>query len=174
MHDGQLINVLGACSLAISDLLTGVVTETAHTSRSGSSALGVLLQAGDLSVSELGRRIGLSQPAAARMVDSLERLGYVRRQPGGGREVQVTLTRAGARTARRLLQRRSELMTTLLKELDDDEIRALSTLLNKVATNVYRQLGNANVICRLCDRRECVSTAPRCPVGLAAGEPPGA
>lgn len=174
MHESQLINVLGACSLAITDLLTGVVTESARTSRSGSSALAVLLQADELSVSELGRRIGLSQPAAARMVDSLEHLGYVRRRPSGGREVQVALTRTGARTARRVLQGRSELMATLVEGLDDGEIRALTGLLNKVAANVYRQLGDANLICRLCDRGECVSTAPRCPVGLAAGEPPGA
>jgi DNA-binding MarR family transcriptional regulator len=44
----------------------------ARVSAGGAAALVALSAAGDLSVNELGCRVGLSQPAAVRMVDSLE------------------------------------------------------------------------------------------------------
>lgn len=172
MHDDHLVNVLGAAGLAISDLVSASVTESAGASRSGAAALTVLVQAGDLSVTELGRRIGLSQPAAARMVDTLERSGTVSRAPGSGREVLVRLTASGQRVARQILADRSVRLMSLLDGLTHTEQKTLSGLVDKVLANIYTAMPDVNHICRLCDRRQCVRTKPRCPVGLAAGEEP--
>lgn len=172
MHDDHLVNVLGAAGLAISDLMSATVTESAGTSRSGAAALTVLVQAGDLSVTELGRRVGLSQPAAARMVDTLERSGTATRAPGSGREVLVRLTATGRTVARRILADRSARMTSLLDGLSTAEQATLAGLVDKVLANIYTAMPDVNHICRLCDRRQCVRTTPRCPVGLAAGEEP--
>jgi DNA-binding MarR family transcriptional regulator len=171
MHDEHLVNVLGACSLAVADLVDTRVRDTGGTSASGAAALAVLLQAGPLSATELGRRIGLSQPAAARMVDGLQGAGRVTRRPGAGREVQVQLTRSGRESARQLLRHRSQVVETLLDGLTDREREALASGLGKVLGNVYTQVRSADLICRLCDRNECVRTVPQCPVGAAAGEP---
>jgi DNA-binding MarR family transcriptional regulator len=171
MHDSHLINVLGACSLAVSDVVESSVSGTARLGRSAASAIAVLLQAGPLSVTELGRRIGLSQPAAARMVETLEDKGLVRRRPGPGREVRVGLSEAGESDARQVLEQRSRQIGGLLGGLTDRERETLAALLDKVATNVYHRVQDADLICRLCDREQCVATVPRCPVGEAAGEP---
>lgn len=174
MHssDDQLVNVLGATSLVISDLLSESVRLSGGSSRSAAAALAVLRQSGPLNVTALGRRVGLSQPAAARMVDSLERTGLVRRSGLRDRARLVQLTTAGRRTAARILRDRSKLMTSLLDGLADHEQEQLRALLGRVLTNAYRHVGDPDVVCRLCDRAECVRTTPRCPVGVAAGEPP--
>lgn len=170
MHGSHLVNVLGAGSLAIADLIDTSVTGSARASRSGAAALAVLVQAGALSVTKLGKRVGLSQPAAARMVDSLAEAGQVERGAGQGREVQVKLTETGHCAARLLLQNRSQQVADLVEGLSTAEQQTLAGLLDKVLTRVYERVGDANRICRLCDRHECVSAGQRCPVGLAAGE----
>lgn len=171
MHDSQTVNVLGAAALSIGQLVGDSSAATARVSRSGAAALAVILQAGALSVTELGRRIGLSQPAAARMVDTLERAELVRRR-AAGRRALVALTGSGRTVARRVLRERSARIGELLDGLSAEEQRTLGELLGKVMHNVYRQVPSADVICRLCDRRECVQVRPRCPVGVAAGEEP--
>lgn len=170
MHDTHLVNVLGAGSLAIADLIDASVTGSARAGRSGSAALAVLLQAGGLSVTELGKRVGLSQPAAARMVATLEEAGQVQRRAGQGRQVRVELTETGRSSARLLLQHRFQQVAELLEGLSSAEQQTLVELFDKVLTRVYERVGDANLICRLCDRCACTSTGRRCPVGLAAGE----
>lgn len=173
MHDSHLVNVLGADALAVAELLDAAVTGVAGTSRSGAAAMAVLLQSGPLTVTELGGRIGLSQPAAARMVDALQAAALVERRPGTGRKVPVALTGSGRRSAKRVLDVRAELLLGLVEGLDARDKEQLSRLLGRVLANVYQRMPSAERICRLCDRRACVARAPRCPVGVAAGEPPG-
>jgi DNA-binding MarR family transcriptional regulator len=50
-----------------------------------------------ITISELGRQLGVSKQAAAKTVTSLERAGYVRRErdPGDGRAVRVLRTARG-------------------------------------------------------------------------------
>jgi hypothetical protein len=54
-----------------------------------------------------------------------------------------------------------------LTHLDDGEREQLSTLLSKLLTGLYRQPGDAEKICRLCDRSSCVHGGESCPVGQA-------
>lgn len=106
MHDsGRTANLLGAAALAVTDGTLAVAPSAAGTSVSGSAALVTLLDAPTLSVTDLGRRIGLSQPAAARMVDSLEAAGLVLR-PSAGRSVALRLIGDGTRAAEGVLRSR--------------------------------------------------------------------
>lgn len=165
-------NLLGATALAVTDLALTGVTRAAGLSGSGAAALVVLTAAPGLSVTELGRRVGLSQPAAARMVDSLEARELVERRPGPGRWVSVSLTGSGERTSRELLAARGAPLADLLGVLDDAEREALDGLLGKLLTRLYAEVGSADLLCRLCDRGSCVQGAV-CPVGAAercAGE----
>lgn len=167
MHDrNRTANLLGATALAVSDALLAGVTGAAGVSASGAAALVVLDACPGLSVTELGRRVGLSQSAAARMVDSLEASGLAERRPGIGRWVTVHPAQAGRRAARRLLAARAAPLSELIAGLDDDEQAQLSGLLEKLLAQIYGEVGNSQLICRLCDRSRC-TTNGACPVGEA-------
>jgi DNA-binding MarR family transcriptional regulator len=170
MHDSaRTANLLGATALAVTDLALTTIVRTAGTSTSGAAALVVLSASPGLSVTELGRRVRLSQPAAARMVDSLQASDLVRRQPGSGREVSVMPTRAGREVASRLLTARGRPLHDLVSVLDPDEQHTLADLLAKLLNRLYTQIGSSELICRLCDRASCTTNAT-CPVGQAERE----
>lgn len=167
MHDTQrTANLLGAAALALSEkVLTGVGRETG-VSTSGAAALVVLSASTGLGVTEVGRRVGLSQPAAARMLDSLESAGLVERRPGAGRSVPVALTAAGRRTVQQLLAARQAPLAEAVEALSERDREELARLLGTLLTHLYSDVRNAELICRLCDRACCVRDAV-CPVGQA-------
>lgn len=168
MHDRseRTANLLGATALAVSDALIGGATGAAGTSASGAAALVSLDASPGLSVTELGRRVGLSQSAAARMVDALEAGGLAERRPGLGRSVTVHPTPSGQRAVRQILAGRGAPLTEMVAGLNDDEQTLLAGLLEKLLTQIYGTVGNSQLICRLCDRPHCTSGA-YCPVGEA-------
>jgi MarR family transcriptional regulator, negative regulator of the multidrug operon emrRAB len=162
MHTSSVrtANLLGATALAVTDLMT-----TAGVSPSGAAALVLLHSTPGLSVTELGRRVGLTQSAAARMVDSLA--GMVDRSRSGGREVSVFLTPRGKAKADELLTTRGEQLTDLLTVLDEHQRATLAELLGVLLAKLYERVGSTERLCRLCDRRSCTTDAV-CPVGEAA------
>lgn len=166
MHDQRTGNLLGATALAVTDLVLADTARTAHTSARAAAALVVLATSPQTGVTELGRRVGLSQSAAARMVDSLQAEQLVTRRPGTGREVAVRLTPSGRRAARALLIARDTALNDVLGVLDPHERDQLAGLLEKLLTRLYEHVGNADLLCRLCDRKTCTTDA-RCPVGDA-------
>jgi DNA-binding MarR family transcriptional regulator len=166
MHEERIGNLLGAAALAVTDLILAGTTQAAQVSTSGAAALVVLAASPQVSVTDLGRRVGLSQSAAARMVDSLQAGRLVERHPGIGREVAVHLTPAGRQVAGDLLSARAMALTAVLDVLDRHERDTLAALLAKLLPRLYDRIGNAELLCRLCDRRIC-TTDDTCPVGQA-------
>jgi DNA-binding MarR family transcriptional regulator len=170
MHD-RTANLLGAASLAVTDMLLGATTAAAATSPSGTAALVVLSRAPGLSATELGRRIGLTQSAATRMVDSLESRGLVERRPSIGKWVALDLTEQGMRAAEAVLTTREDRVAALLAVLDGEERETLTALLEKLLVAAYGENPNTAVLCRLCDRDSCADgTTTHCPVGAADRE----
>lgn len=166
MHTSvRTANLLGATALAVTDLMTVAATDAAGVGPSGAAALVVLRASPGLSVTELGRRVGLTQSAAARMVDSLA--GLVERERAGGREVSVRLTPEGEARVDRLLAARAGPLTDLLEVLDERQSETLTELLDVLLTRLYARIGSADLLCRLCDRASCTRGAV-CPVGAAA------
>lgn len=173
MHDSDRVsNLLGAAALAITDRTLASITGAVGVSASAASAVVVLSASPGLGVTELGRRIGLTQSATARMVDSLEAEGLARRSPGTGRLVQVTLTDHGRRTASTVLRTRDGVVAEALSGFDQEEKAALEGLLGKLLTRLYEDVGNADLLCRLCDRNCCIEGAV-CPVGQAERDEAG-
>ncbi|GAA1774329.1 MarR family transcriptional regulator [Streptomonospora arabica] len=158
---------MGATALALSDLFLSSVTAAAPTSPSAAAALVVLDRTPGLSVTELGRRVGLSQPAAARMVEGLERQGMVRRERTWGRWVAVRPTETGTQAARGLLTARTESLKEVVDHLEESERADLDRLLAKLLDGLHRAPGDADRLCRLCDRSACVNRGQICPVGQA-------
>ncbi|ANN18334.1 MarR family transcriptional regulator [Amycolatopsis orientalis] len=159
-------NLLGAAALAVTDRVLADAHRKAGVSASAAAALVVASAGSALSVTELGRRIGLSQSAAARMVDSLEQRGLFARRPRQGREVTVELTAEGRRTAQTLIEERGAGLTGLIEELSPREQEQFAGLLGKLLTRLYQDVGSADLLCRLCDRVSCTHGAV-CPVGQA-------
>ncbi|MGH3630813.1 MAG: MarR family transcriptional regulator [Sciscionella sp.] len=165
-YSRRTANLLGAAALGVTDLALARVTSAAAVSASGAAALVVLASATTLGVTELGCRVGLSQSAAARMAGSLERDGLVQRTAGAGRLVHVSLTEQGIRAAHELLAAREAPLADVLTALDEHEQRTLAELLEKLLPKLYGKIGNADLVCRLCDRPACTERAV-CPVGQA-------
>ncbi|GAB3644535.1 MarR family winged helix-turn-helix transcriptional regulator [Glycomyces tarimensis] len=169
MHDSdRTANLLGALALTLTDLSLGNATNTAGVSSSGAAALVTLSANPGLSVSELGRRVGLTQSAAARMVDSLETDGLIERRPSPFNQRWVTVypTTAGRATARALLDARSTPLTDALAALDEHDRKALDELMSRLLTRLYDHVGRSQYMCRLCDR-DCCTKDATCPVGEA-------
>lgn len=168
MHDARPGNLLGAAALTISDRLTRAAAQSAGVSVSGAAALVTLLTSRGTGVTELGSRIGLSQPACARMLDQLAARGLVERRPGGGRKVAVTLTEAGGEAARRALAARRRELDGLTGRLTTEQREALTTALEPLLDALFDEVRSEYVLCRLCDRGGCVRGGRTCPVGAAA------
>jgi MarR family transcriptional repressor of emrRAB len=165
MHETRLANLLGAAVLNLSDRLTGAAAAAAGVSVSGTAALVVLAGFPGLGGTELGRRIGLSQPACARMLDQLEVRGLVRRQAKSGRAVAVQPTPAGREAAARALEARQDVLVTALRAVPGRA--ALEPLLESLLRGLHAEVRSGDLMCRLCDRPGCVAERRTCPVGQA-------
>lgn len=158
-------NLLGAAALAVSDRMVTSVA-AAGTSTSGAAALVVLTNSPGLGATELGRRIGLTQSATARMVDSLVATGLVEKAPGTGRHRPIELTAAGRDAAARMLDARAESLQPIADALTREERRTLDRLMAKLLVQLYAEVRNSELLCRFCDRDACTTDAT-CPVGQA-------
>jgi MarR family transcriptional regulator, negative regulator of the multidrug operon emrRAB len=175
MHD-RLANLLGATALNVADLVAEEQRKASDLGDSASAALLTLHEFPGSAVTTLGRYIGLSQPAAARMVDGLVQRGLVERRAGLGRAVAVHLTAQGRRTVDRLREDRGGVLGPLVAGLDPEERIALEALLEKLLHAVYAKTGRAEhvpddalgeLLCRLCDRAACIREGASCPVTQA-------
>jgi DNA-binding MarR family transcriptional regulator len=90
-------------------------------------ALITLHRLGPQAVGELGRRLGLSEPAASLLVDRLEERGHVRRERDGGdrRRCLISLSDAGKDLTSRLSESREEQVARWLTALERDELEGL-------------------------------------------------
>ncbi|HEY7483916.1 MAG TPA: MarR family winged helix-turn-helix transcriptional regulator [Streptosporangiaceae bacterium] len=175
MHELRTANLLGAAALTIADRLRDSAAAAAGTSASGTAALITLVGYPGLGVTELGARVGLSQPAAARMIDGLVALGLVERRAGStGRSVAIHPTRRGRAAAERALRAREGELTSAIERLPADERAALTRALERVLYGLFDRPGSEHVVCRLCDRGACLSAGQACPVGQAARDRGGA
>ncbi|SFW68733.1 MarR family winged helix-turn-helix transcriptional regulator [Amycolatopsis australiensis] len=165
MHESRLANLLGATVLTLSDRMTAAAAEAAGASLSGTAALVVLSEFPGLGGTELGHRIGLSQPACARMLDQLAARGLVERQARQGRAVAVVLTKDGRAAAKRALAARQEVLAGALRAVPDRA--ALEPVLEQLLRRLHAEVRDGDLMCRLCDRPGCVAQRRSCPVGEA-------
>lgn len=174
MHDAERTgNLLGAAALAVTDLVLGGSTAAAGISGSAAAALVVLGADPGLSVTELGRRIGLTQSAAARMVDALVGRGLVERRSTPGRAVAVHPTDAGRAATAHVLNARGGRLSALVATLPPADQAALAAVLERLLRTLYGEIGSAELVCRLCDRSCCTGAGAICPVGQAERDAAG-
>jgi DNA-binding MarR family transcriptional regulator len=88
----------------------------------------MVTSAGPQPVGELGRRLGISEPAASLLVDRLEERGLARRERDAQdrRRILVTATPAAEELAARLREGREGTLLAWLGALSDDELGGLT------------------------------------------------
>jgi MarR family transcriptional repressor of emrRAB len=167
-------NLLGAFVLAVADRLRRETGDAVGHAGAAGAALVTIAQFPGRSVEFLRRAIGLSHPAAVRVVDRLVERRLVRRRPAGnGPAVALRTTAAGKRHAREILDIRRRVLADALPELSRSESDTLSAILDKALARLADSPGTT--ICRLCDQGRC-RTAD-CPVArrqVELGAPPPA
>jgi DNA-binding MarR family transcriptional regulator len=91
------------------------------------SALSVLVFAGPMRIGELAATEQVEPPTMTRLIDGLERDGYVAREPDpqDARAVRVRATPKGSRALRKGRQRRLEAFSILLGDLSPTELASL-------------------------------------------------
>jgi DNA-binding MarR family transcriptional regulator len=92
------------------------------------SALSVVVFAGPIGIGALAAAEGVTAPTMSRLVDGLERDGYVTRapDPADARGVLVRATAAGTRTLRKGRRQRVEALADGLGRLSADELREVA------------------------------------------------
>ena len=121
----------------------------------------------------LRHHVGLSQPAAVRLVDRLEADGLVAREPGrDARSIGLVLTPAGRRAAAAVRAAREAAIERLLAPLAPADRAALGALLEQVLERADYAPHDDEHVCRLCDVPACRAGAGGCPVDRGAGTAP--
>jgi DNA-binding MarR family transcriptional regulator len=154
INDDRLRNLLGSFSLAVADRLRLQTEETIGHTGAAAAALVTIAHFPDRTVEFLRQAIGLSHPAAVRVVDRLVEQRLVRRRPAGrGPAVALTATITGKRQAREILEVRQQVLADALPELSRAESASLSAILEKALAHLSDSPGTT--ICRLCDQDLC-------------------
>src|SRR5919206_3031622 len=130
--DDRRANMLGAFALAVADRLRAETEAAVGHSGAAAAALVTIAHFPDFTVEDLRRAIGLSHPAAVRVVDRLVEDGLVRRRPAGrGPAVALRTTAAGRRRARRVLDARRRVLADALAPLTKAQAAALERILER-------------------------------------------
>jgi MarR family transcriptional regulator, negative regulator of the multidrug operon emrRAB len=153
-EDDRLENLLGAFALAVADRLRSETEDAIGHTGAAAGALVTIAQYPDRTVEFLRQTLGLSHPAAVRVVDRLVEQRLVRRRTAGrGPGLALAPTAAGRRRAREILDLRQEALANALPELSPAESKTLSAILERALAHLADS--PRTTICRLCDTRRC-------------------
>jgi DNA-binding MarR family transcriptional regulator len=147
-------NLLGAFVLEVAERIRRSTENAIGHSGATAAGLVTIAQFPDRTVEDLRKAIGLSHPAAVRVVDRLVAQRLVRRRPAGrGPAVALTATAAGRRQARKILDLRRAVLQDALPELAPEDSVALTAILERA----LRRLADTPdpAVCRLCDTTRC-------------------
>lgn len=91
-----------------------------------------------MSQKELAARLGKDQPTTTRILDGLDRKGFIRRQanPQDRRSFQIYLTNEGRSIAKRLLPIEQQTMEAVVDGLNKEQIEMFLQVLNHINHNV--------------------------------------
>ena len=119
----QLINLLGASAIAISDSIQNAAKEATGNSASFPAALVIVERYPRITVDLLGQYLQLSQSGAARLVERLVNQKLVGRHQGKDRRfVHLQVTEAGK---------------AMVEEIQQAKVKAVSNLLKILTVNTF-------------------------------------
>src|SRR5271167_4925504 len=114
--DRYVNNLVGTFAVAVGDAVYAAVAEVAGHGGAMAAAVSYLHQEPDCGIEDLRAPLGLSQPAAVRLVNQLVEAGLARRSEDerDARRVCVRLTDRGRALARRILHARRDAVARAL------------------------------------------------------------
>jgi DNA-binding MarR family transcriptional regulator len=171
MHDliAHDRNVIGAFALAASDAMRSAVEQSLGQGGGAAAALTTVGAYPGRSIEQLRGPLALSQPGALRLVERLEREGWLERRPTPGRASALHLTLQGEEIVAGLLGARDAALTALLETLGPDDLAALASAAEQVLSARTTGRGELERLCRLCHRDAC-DAGGACPVASALRE----
>lgn len=112
-------------------------------------ALDALVRRGGITVNELSADLYLDKSTASRVVDALERKGYLRRNshPHDRRAVQLDVTRGGKNLLARIRRDIVAHEKSLIAEFDPKTRRAMTKLITQLARAAAGQVDTAGGTC---------------------------
>ncbi|POP73536.1 hypothetical protein CXB38_27845 [Pseudomonas syringae] len=153
---GMLGNRFGALALTVTDLIDDSFRDELPVQGSDAHALILLAQKQALKIDTLARQLKLAHSSTVRLVDRLERSGYVIRQPGRDkRAVLLSLSDSGHGIVSKILKARQVAVERVLSSLKPEEACVLLDLVNRLLEGVSTDLGRCEHICRQCDENAC-------------------
>ncbi|MGW1341449.1 MarR family winged helix-turn-helix transcriptional regulator [Kribbella sp. NPDC002412] len=162
-------NVWAAWTLRSHDALSAAVAAAAPpgVALRDLAALTLIASHDGCSADWLWSRIGLTQSGTVRLIDRLERLGYVDRARSG-RVLELSLTAAGADLLASWNSARDQARHEVLDGLTPAERRRFNDLLATALRRTARARTEADSTCRLCNWPICTE----CPVDESVGASP--
>lgn len=161
----RLAQLLGVVSLAATDRFRSAVEGSLGRGGAHAGALVHLDAHPGESVQGLASVLGVSQPAAVKIVDRLAGDRLVERRPGADHRTRALhLTPAGRRAAADLMSSRAQELAGVLAVLEPSEREGLELLLEKLVAALAEDRPGALRVCRLCDRAVCCDGAAGCPL----------
>ncbi|PSH55589.1 MarR family transcriptional regulator, partial [Phyllobacterium brassicacearum] len=119
-----------------------------------------------LTTTEVAEVVGVSQPAAVRLIDGLERQGLLARGNPVGRVTPLSLTEAGHAHVVLLQNQRLASLDGLLSALAPKERRQFESMLDQILAGATTSRARARTTCRLCEHDLCGHDV--CPIGRRA------
>ncbi len=112
-------------------------------------ALDALVRRGGITVNELSADLYLDKSTASRVVDALERKGYLRRNshPNDRRAVQLDVTRSGKNLLARIRRDIVAHEKSLIAEFDPKTRRAMTKLITQLARAAAGRVDTAGGTC---------------------------
>jgi DNA-binding MarR family transcriptional regulator len=163
MADERTLNLLGALALGLADSLNAAVEANAGYGGETPAALVTLGAEPGISINTLRQILNLSHPGTVRLIDRLEKDGFVERRAGSdGRTLALFLTEAGQQRRLTILAQRQQQLHLALDCLSSAEQKQLTKLLEKMLTAMTTDELRAYTLCRLCQQEVC--PGDRCPV----------
>ena len=152
--DDRQQNMLGAFVLAVADQIRAETEAAVGHTGASAAALVTIAQFPGGTVEELRRSVGLSHPAAVRVVDRLVEQRLVKRSRSGpGPAVALTVTANGTKRARKILDVRRKVLRDALPDMSQADSKALTRVLERGLANLAD--ADEPIVCRLCDKGRC-------------------
>lgn len=152
----RLENLVGALGLAISDTMANSFEGACELSDSAPAALILIRCNPDTRIEALARYLGLSHSGTVRLVDRLERQGWVAREACEDlRAVVLVLTKAGEKMTDKLVENRSRSIQQAMEGFSVTERKTLEKLVSRMLVNLVPDKPAADHVCRLCDSEVC-------------------
>lgn len=114
--------------------------------------LSYLFHHGSSSIGEIAEGLGTSHPASVKLVDRLEKKGFVERNPSASdRRVSVVeLTELGRELVEKTIAQRTEILAKAMERMDEPELEGLMRGLESLLSGVLGDRTTVDSICLKC------------------------